>query len=80
MHVDEDWQAAEGVLSNDMATIDEYLQTCKLKLSTTKMVSAVFHLNNKEAEHELKVNQQQNPALLLQTQIPWINNGHVALV
>ena len=26
------------------------------KLSTTKTVSAVFHLNNKEAERELKVN------------------------
>jgi len=28
----------------------------KLKLSTTKTVSAVFHLNNKEAKRELKVN------------------------
>jgi len=27
-----------------------------MKLSTTKMVSAVFHLNNKEAKRELKVN------------------------
>jgi len=32
------------------------LQTWKLKLSTTKKVSAVFHLNNKEATHEMKVN------------------------
>jgi len=39
-----------------MATLGEYLQTWKLKLSTTKTVSAVFHLNNKEAKHELKVN------------------------
>jgi len=38
-----------------MATVSEYLQTWKLKLSTTKMVSAAFHLNNKEAKHELKV-------------------------
>jgi len=36
------------------ATADEYLQTWKLKLSTTKMVSAAFHLN-KEAKRELKV-------------------------
>ena len=35
--------------------LGEYLQTWKLKLSTTKMVSAVFHLNNKEDKHELKV-------------------------
>jgi len=56
MHADGDWQAMEAMRSKDMATIAEYLQTWKLKLSTTKMVSAVFHLNNKEAEPELKVN------------------------
>ena len=39
-----------------METLGEYLQTWKLKLSTTKTVSAVFHLNNKEAKRELKVN------------------------
>ena len=46
----------EGALSKDVATLGEYLQTWKLKLSTTKAVSAVFHLNNKEAKRELKVN------------------------
>jgi len=56
MHADGDWQATEGALSKDMATLGEYLQTWKLKLSTTKTVSAVFHLNNKEAKHKLKVN------------------------
>jgi len=56
MHADGDWQAVEGALSKDMATLDQYLQTCKLKLSTTKTVSAVFHLDNKEAKRELKVN------------------------
>ena len=55
-HADRDWQALEGVLTKDMATVGECLQTWKLKLSTTKTVSAVFHLNNKEAKHELKVN------------------------
>ena len=35
MHVDGDWQVVEGVLSKDMATVGEYLQTWKLKLSTT---------------------------------------------
>jgi len=39
-----------------MATLGEYIQTWKLKLNTTKTVSAVFHLNNKEAKRELKVN------------------------
>jgi len=56
IHADGDWQAVEGVLSKDMATIGECLQTWKLKLSTTITVSAAFHLNNKEAKRELKVN------------------------
>jgi len=56
MHADGDWQAVKGVLSKDMVTISEYLQTSKLNLSTTKRVSAVFHLNNKEAKRELKIN------------------------
>jgi len=30
------WQAVEGVLSKNRATVSEYLQTWKLKLSTTK--------------------------------------------
>jgi len=64
-----------------MATLGEYLQTWKLKLSTTKTVSAVFHLNNKEAKRELKVNfNQRKPALLLQAQIPRSNVGQVAHV
>jgi len=52
---DGDWLVVEGTLSKDMATLGEYLQTWKLKLSTTKAVSPVFHLN-KEAKRELKVN------------------------
>ena len=56
MHDDGDCLAEEGALSKDMATLGEYLQTWKLKLSTTKTVSTVFHLNNKEAKRELKVN------------------------
>jgi len=47
MHADGDWQAVEEVLTKDMATVGEYLQTWKL--------SAAFHLNNKEAKHGLKV-------------------------
>jgi len=39
-----------------MATPGDYLLTWKLKLSITKTVSAVFHLNKKEAKRELKVN------------------------
>ena len=46
----------EGALSKDMATLGEYLHTWKLKPNTTKTVSAVFHIKNKEAKRELKVN------------------------
>ena len=56
MHTDVDWQAVEGVLSKDMATIGKHLQTWKLNLSTAKMVSTAFHLNKKETKCELKVN------------------------
>jgi len=56
MHAYGGWQAVQGVLNKDMVTVNEYLQTWKLKLSTTKTVSAVFNLNNKEAKRELKVN------------------------
>ena len=33
MHADGDWQAVEEVLSKDMATIGEYIQTWKLKIT-----------------------------------------------
>jgi len=56
MHADGDWQAVEGVLSKDMVTVGEYIQTWKINLSSTKTVPAVFHLNIKEAKRELKVN------------------------
>jgi len=51
----------EGALSKDMATLGEYLLTWKLKLSTTKTVSAIFHLNSKEAKRELKVTSTTKP-------------------
>jgi len=65
----EDWQAVKGVLCKEMATIGEYLQTWKLKFSTTKTESGTFHLNNKKAKLELNVNilQQGDPALRPQT-------------
>jgi len=57
MHAGGDWQRVEGMLSKDMAaTVGEYLQIWKLKLSTTKAVLVAFHLNNKKAKCELKVN------------------------
>ena len=38
-----------------MSTLSSYLQTCTLKLSHTKTVTAAFHLNNRETKRELKV-------------------------
>jgi len=35
MHAYGDWQAVKGVLTKDMATVGEYLQTWKFKFSTT---------------------------------------------
>jgi len=62
MHADGDWQAVEGVPTKDMATVDEYLRTWKVKLlSTTKMVSAALHLDNEEAKRELKFNTTTKP-------------------
>ena len=49
------WKDLEGTLSQDMSTLSAYLQTGRLKLSHTKMMTAAFHLNNREAKRELKV-------------------------
>ena len=38
MHADGDWQTVKEVQSKAMATVGEYLQTWKLKLSTRKAV------------------------------------------
>ena len=45
----------EDTLNQDMTTLSAYLQTWRLKLSNTKTVMAAFHLNNREAKHELNV-------------------------
>ena len=72
------WQW-KGRWASNMATLGEYLQTWKLQNRTTKKVSVVFHLCNKEAKHELKGNfNNGNPALLLQAQIPQSNVIKVA--
>ena len=55
LHSSGNWKDLEGTLSQDMYTLSAYLQTWRLKLSHTKTVTAAFHLNNREAKHELKV-------------------------
>jgi len=36
MRVDGDWQAVEGVLSQDMAIVDEYMESWKLNTALQK--------------------------------------------
>ena len=55
LHSSGNWKDLEGILSQDMSTLSAYLQTWRLKLSHTKMVTAAFHLNNREAKREPKV-------------------------
>ena len=55
LHSSGNWKDLEGTLSQDMFTLSAYLQTWRLKLSHTKTVTAAFHLNNREANRELKV-------------------------
>ena len=55
MHTWKDWKTLEGTLIQDMTTLSAYLQTWRLKLSHTKTVTTVFHLNNGEAKRELKI-------------------------
>ena len=45
----------ERTLSEDMTTLSAYLQTWPLKLNHAKTVTATFHLHNREAKRELKV-------------------------
>jgi len=56
MHANGDWQAVEGLVSKDMATVGKCLQNGKLKLSITKMLSAAFYQYNREVKRELIVN------------------------
>ena len=55
LHSSGNWKNLKGTLSQDMSTLSAYLQTWRLKLSHTKMVTAAFYLNNREAKRELKV-------------------------
>jgi len=56
MHAGGDWQAVEGVLTKDMATVGEYLQTWKLKLSTKKRCRQPSILKTRKLNVSLKSN------------------------
>jgi len=93
MHADGNCQAVEGVMTKDTETVNEYLQTWKLMLGTTKTVSALGSFppqqqgrvrepptTTKPCPSAKSHPQQQNPALLLRTQIPRSNVGQVVHV
>ena len=63
LHSSGNWKDFEGTLSQDISTLLAYLQTWRLMLSHTKMVTAAFHLNNREAKRKLKI--YNNSRLLL---------------
>ena len=68
MHTVCSWQEAEEVLNQDMARLCGYLRKRRLELSEKKTVSASFHLNNKEAKHELNI--KINGSCLTHQEIP----------
>ena len=68
LYASRDWKAVEDTLSQDMTTLSAYFQTCRLKLSNTKTVTAAFYLNNREAKRELNVYNSGN--LLIPCPVP----------
>ena len=56
LYSSENWKVLERTLSEDMTTLSAYLQTWRLKLSHAKTMTTAFHLYNREAKRELKVN------------------------
>ena len=61
VHMAGDWRTLEKTFSQDMATLQTYLQKWRLKLSETKTVSSVFHLTNRKAKRELSVELNGKP-------------------
>ena len=60
LYASRNWKVVEDTLSQNMTTLSAYLQTWRLKLSITKLVTAAFHLNNREAKRELNVYNNSN--------------------
>ena len=52
LYASQDWKAVEDTISQNMTPLSAYLETWRLKLSNTRTVTAVFHLNNREAKRE----------------------------
>ena len=55
LYVDKDWKKTEKTLESDMMNISTYLNKWRLKLSTAKTTTTAFHLNNRQANRQLKI-------------------------
>jgi len=80
MHADGCWQAVEGVLSKDVATIHKYLQTWKLKLSTAKRMSQSSTSTTRKLNASSKSILITKPCRLLWARAPRSNVGQDAHV
>ena len=54
------WETIESGLTADMNILSSYLTNWRLKLSVAKTMSSAFHLNNREASHELNITVNNN--------------------
>ena len=54
LHSSGNWKDLEGTLSQDMSTLSVYLQTWRLKFNHAKIMTAAFHLNNREDKRKLR--------------------------
>ena len=68
---DKQWEKIEAGLTADMNIMSTYLRNWRLKLSIGKTLACVFHLNNREAKRELKV-EVDNKFLQFQTALTYL--------
>ena len=54
-HQSKDWEKLENVLSRDTTKLKEYFEHWYLRMNTTKTVSSVFHLDNRQANRALRI-------------------------
>ena len=54
-HQSKDWNEIEETLSQDTTAMKKFFDHWYLKMNTTKTVSTVFHLDNKQANRTLKI-------------------------
>ncbi len=61
LHSDRVWSKLENTLRADMTQLATYFRSWQLKLSKAKTTVTAFHLNTKEAKHQLTINLDGTP-------------------